>query len=166
MAAALLRARLVAHGEATAVHSAGFVSEGVPAPSEAVEVMRAIGIDLSDHRSRLVRPGMLATSTLVIGMTRQHAVDAVTMLPSVWSRCFTVAELLARGEAIGARRSGETISDWVARVNAGRTPSGTISLPLADDVPDPLGKRPRAFRRIRDQLATFTDRLALLIVSA
>jgi protein-tyrosine-phosphatase len=166
MAAALLRARLDEDDVGLRVASAGFMSDGAPAPPEVLDVMAAIGIDLSDHRSRLVRPELLAAADLIIGMTRQHVIDVADRMPDVWVRTFTLAEIGRRGENLGPRRQGETLSQWVSRLHGGRTRASILSLPLADDIPDPMGRRLRAYQRTRDVLTNKVEGLAALIVPA
>lgn len=50
------------------VDSAGFVAPGRPAPRHAIEVAARRGIDLSEHRSKLVAPGNWAGVELVLVM--------------------------------------------------------------------------------------------------
>ena len=127
MAAALLRARLAQRASAIAVDSAGFVSEGMPPPKEVLDAMSAVGLDLSDHRSRLVRPDMIKAADLVIGMTRQHVIDAALLAPGVWTRCFTAADLGSRGETVGPRLPGEE-SAFVGQPAPGRPDPGVHHL--------------------------------------
>jgi protein-tyrosine phosphatase len=167
MAAALLRSRLAQVG-ATGfeVESAGFVSEGRAVPPEVVEVMSPSGIDLSAHRSRLLRDELLDRADLILVMTRQHLVDLVVSRPEVWSRSFTLAEILHRAEVVGARHRGEDLPSWTARINAGRARAEILSLPLSDDVPDPIGEPLKDHERLRDLLVERVGRLTALLVPA
>jgi protein-tyrosine-phosphatase len=162
----MVRAELAPRGSEIRVDSAGFVSEGMPPPREVLDAMWAVGIDLSDHRSRLLRPAIVHTADLIVGMTRQHVIDVTELDPGVWSRSFTVAELAARGRAVGPRRGDETLRQWVSRVDAGRTRAATISLPLSDDISDPMGGRPKGYQRTRDVLAVMAAELVDLIAPA
>ena len=63
--------------------------------------MSAVGLDLSDHRSRLVTPELLHGADLVIGMARQHVMDLALLSPDTWERCFTIADVLRRGQRQG-----------------------------------------------------------------
>jgi protein-tyrosine phosphatase len=166
MAAALVSAGLARRGSDIRVGSAGFVSEGMPPPREVLDAMAAVGIDLSEHRSRLVRPAMVHTADLIVAMTRQHVIDVAVLDPSGWSRSFTVTELRARGAAVGPRLPGETLRQWVGRVHAGRTRASTIALPLSDDIPDPMGGRPKGYQKVRDLLAAMASDLVDLIAPA
>lgn len=166
MAAALVGAGLAPRGNEITVGSAGFVSEGMPPPKEVLDAMWAVGLDLSDHRSRRVRRETVQAADLVVGMTRQHAIDVALVDEDVWTRSFTVAELQTRGQAVGPRRDDETLRQWVARVHAGRTRASTITLPLSDDIPDPMGGRPKGYQKARDRLAAMATELVDLIAPA
>jgi protein-tyrosine phosphatase len=165
MAAALLRARLEERGDQRTVASAGLVSEGVPPPRQVIDAMWAVGLDLSDHRSRLVDVPMLHDADVVLAMTRQHLLDLNVMAPSTWGRMFTFAELIRRAEATG-NRGDETLAEWVGRLHAGRIRADLLGLPVTEDIADPMGGRPKAYQRTRDELSALTDRLARLLAPA
>jgi protein-tyrosine-phosphatase len=164
MASALLRSRLVRAGATgCTVESAGFVSAGRPVPPEVLEVMSALGLDLSDHRSRPVEEQVVDGADLILVMTRQHLVDLVVFRPEAWSRTFTLAEFLRRAEAVGGRRPGEDLRAWTARVNTGRARAEILNLPPSDDVPDPIGGTLKDHERVRDLLAESISRLTTLM---
>jgi protein-tyrosine-phosphatase len=166
MAAALLRRRVSPVRPPVAVASAGFVSAGVPAPPEVLAVMAALGLDLSDHRSRLVTPELVAAAGLVVAMARQHVLDLAVLIPDAWDRCFTFTDLLRRAELVGPRWPGEDLRRWAQRVSGDRTRASLVTLPISDDVPDPMGGYPKDYQRARDDLAVMTARLSALLSSA
>ena len=163
MAAALLRHRLRQLGTPVTVASAGFVTEDVPAPPEVLEAMAAVGLDLSDHRSRLVTPALLGDADLIVGMTRQHLIDLTLLAPPAWDRCFTFADLVRRGESADARRPSEGLRQFGRRLSAGRTRASVLNLPASDDFPDPMGGRRVDYERARDDLVRLTGRLGALL---
>jgi protein-tyrosine-phosphatase len=163
MAAALLRHSLRRSGNPITVASAGFVTEDVPAPPEVLDAMAAVGVDLSDHRSRVVTPALLEDVDLVVGMTRQHLIDLTLLAPHTWDRCFTFADLVRRGESAAARLPSESLRQWGWRLSADRTRVSLLSLPTSDDLPDPMGGRPLDYERTRDNLARLTGRLRALL---
>ena len=163
MAAALLASRLTAMGLSLDVGSAGFLGGGVAPPDPALQAMLDVGCDLSGHRSRRVDAELVASSQLIVGMTRQHVVDLAVLAPSEWERCFTFVDLVARGDQAGGRRAGEPISDWAGRLGRGRQRSALVNLNLSDDIRDPMGRRPSAYAKTRDQLAGLSARLADLL---
>jgi protein-tyrosine-phosphatase len=163
MAAALLRERLSRSGRPLTVGSAGFVSEGQPPPPEVLDAMRAVGLDLSDHRSRLVTPALLDDADLVVGMTRQHVIDLTLLAPGAWIQSFTFADLLRRAEAAGPRLPTEGVRKWARRLSGDRTRSSLVALSVSEDIPDPMGGRPTDYERARDDLARLTARLGTLL---
>lgn len=69
MAERYLERRLEERGLPIDVRSSGFVEqEGRPSPESAVRAAREFGVDLSDHRSRIVSPDELARSDVVFVM--------------------------------------------------------------------------------------------------
>lgn len=165
MAEALFRRQVAGRSEIT-VTSAGFLPPGVPCPQETLEVMEEVGVDLSAHRSGRLAPEMVAASSLVVTMTRQHLIDLALEFPTEWERCFTISGLLERATAIDPRGSGEELGSWVSRVNAGRQRADLLRLSTQGDIPDPIGGPVRAFRRVRDQLTGLAAALADLVVRA
>jgi protein-tyrosine-phosphatase len=166
MAAALLRHRLDQIDSPVTVGSAGFVSEGQPVPAEVRDTMWAVGLDLVDHRSRPVTPSMLLDADLVIGMARHHVIDLALLTPAAWDRCFTFADVLRRGKSAGPRRPSESVRRWAQRISGDRTRASLVGLPVSEDIPDPMGGRPRDYERARDDLAEMTARLAALVSPA
>ncbi len=76
MAEALLRATLVKRGqglEKLKVASFGLAAEGGQPPSaNSVKAMQRIGLDVSDHRSRLLTQADVDRSAVIFGMTESH----------------------------------------------------------------------------------------------
>jgi protein-tyrosine phosphatase len=66
VAAALLARELAAHG--ITVESAGFAGFNRPAPPDAVAAARRHGLDLADHRSRLVTVELARSADLIVVM--------------------------------------------------------------------------------------------------
>jgi protein-tyrosine-phosphatase len=159
MASALLAAALGGR-EDMSINSAGFVTEGQVPPAPVIELMADLGIDLSGHRSRRVTPDLVAGSDLVVGMTRQHAVDLSLMAGPHWSRCFTYVDLVDRARAVGPRKQRESFRGWLGRINGDRSRSSLLRLPISDDLPDPIGGPMRAFERTRDSLLELTAALS------
>jgi protein-tyrosine-phosphatase len=113
MAAALLARRLAALGVTVPVRSAGMIGGGDPPHPEVDSVMASYGIEITSHRSRIVRAADLTPASLVLAMSRDHLRHAVITEPEAWPRAFTLKELIRRGERIGPRPPGEPFSDWL-----------------------------------------------------
>ena len=163
MAAALLSRRLEEAGVKAAVSSAGLVFEGRPATDHGVAVMADRGIDTSGHRSRMLRPEIMATADLVIGMAREHIREAVVVAPDLWGRAFTLKEIVRLGEERGGRAPGEPLEQWLARLHQGRQRAALLGESAADDVADPIGGPRRSYQRTADELDDLTARLARLL---
>jgi protein-tyrosine phosphatase len=69
-AEAVFRSRLAAQSQTPVlIHSAGFVGSGRPVPQESLELALRRGLDLSGHRSQLVTPTNVRSSSLVVVMS-------------------------------------------------------------------------------------------------
>jgi protein-tyrosine-phosphatase len=73
----LRRANLM-QGRNTVISSAGFVGPDRPSPPEAVTAAAARGVDLTGHRSRLMRLGELRATDLVVVMEARQQRDITT----------------------------------------------------------------------------------------
>ena len=163
MAAALLAKRLDDAGLKAVVTSAGLLFDGRPATDHGQAVMAGRGLDTSGHRSRKLRPELLQGLDLVIGMARSHVREAVTMAPDIWSRAFTLKEIVRRGESLGGRSPGEPLDDWVARLHSGRRLPELLGESASDDVADPIGGPRKSYERTATELDDLTARLARLL---
>lgn len=162
MAEAFLRHRLEGIGVEATVHSAGLLSDGNPASSDGVEVLAAMGLDTSAHRSRRLSAELLAPSDLVLGMAREHVRESVLLAPDCWPRAFTLKELVRRGEERGARAPGQSFEEWLAKLHAGRSRKDLVGYSPEDDVADPIGRGAGFYRRTADELDDLVRRLVEL----
>ena len=163
MAAALLGRRLDEAGVKAAVSSAGLLFDGKPATDHGVAVMAGRGLDTSGHRSRRLRPDLVAGADIVVGMARSHVREAVALVPDAVGRAFTLKEIVRRGEERGGRAPGEPLEAWLARLHAGRRISDLLGESGADDVADPIGGPRRGYQRTAEELDDLTARLARLL---
>ena len=163
MAKGFFRARCAALGCEVTVASAGSLGEGVGPPEEVIEVMAHRDIDISTHCSRLLSPELVRAADVVVGMARQHLIEVITLAPDAWERCFTLVDLVRRGEAMGRREESDELAAWVRRVQGGRSRSSLLALDLGDDIDDPMGGRPVVFERVADRLDDLVTRLATLL---
>jgi protein-tyrosine phosphatase len=162
VAEALLRERLREAGVDATVWSAGHLEAGNPASPHGVDLLAARGIDLSAHRSQGFTPEEIRRADLVIGMAREHVIDAVGQSREAWGKTFTLKELVKRGRAMGPRRAGEPLEAWLARVHAGR--SAAELMRGGDlDVADPIGQPRRAYERMVSELEGLIDELFWLV---
>jgi len=119
-------------GDLFEVGSAGVAAcEGLPATSEAVEVMKERGLDLSSHRSRPVTLDLVTRSELVLCMERAHKDSLVEAYPWAADRIFTLKGYA--GEAAGA---GD------------------------EDVQDPIGRGIEAYRKAAEEIERASEAAA------
>jgi protein-tyrosine phosphatase len=159
MAEALMRHRGGRSGSSLEVASAGFQTEGEAPPPDTIKVMARRGIDVSDHRSRMVTPADLQAADLVVGMTRTHVWDAALLEPTALTRSFVFGELVRLNESIGRRQSGESIGDWIGRLNGARS-HGIVGSTQSEEIPDPYGRRTRAHERAAREIEKLELELA------
>jgi protein-tyrosine phosphatase len=163
IAAALLTARLRELQVNAVVESAG-LREAEPILDEAVfDALDEQGVDLRVHRSRLLDAAMVTPATIILGLEREHVREAVLLDPSVWPRTFTLKEIVRRGEATGARRHGESIEEWIARVQGDRVQHELLGADPIDDVVDPYGGAPGDYEDAADEIDGLVTRLVQLL---
>jgi protein-tyrosine phosphatase len=163
MAEALLRDRLRSRGIEATVSSAGITFDGRAATNEAIRAASQYGLDISSHRSRLMNAEMVLGADLVIGMERLHAREAIVLGDSLLARCFTLKELVRRGEAVGGRQQDEAINEWLSRANAGRRPLELLGESEDDDVADPYLGSPRIYASCIAEIDDLVERLVNLM---
>jgi protein-tyrosine phosphatase len=164
MAEGLLRSYLSEAGVPASVGSAGLLPGGSPATDDACAVMSLRGIDIRRHRSRILNPAIARGTPLIIGMTRQHVREACVTYGAPIARTFTLKELVRRGEQVGPRGQGETVSAWLARVGVGRQTSDLLGNDPADDVADPVGRPREFYERTVLELEDLLSRFVRLLV--
>lgn len=159
-AAALLRRHSA--GLPVVVDSFGTLEQrGAPALPQAIRTARSFGIDLIEHRARLLGTGQLAGSDLVIGFEPFHVAHAVVTGGVPRSRAFLLAEL-ARAlddSSVQALRDVSELCALVARVEAVRTAGHWLPV----SIPDPVGGSDRRFLETYEEIeriiATIARRL-------
>lgn len=161
MAEVLLRARLEDVAPDVVVGSAGLLFDGRPAERNAVKAVSRLGLDLSGHRSQIISAELLAGTSVVIGMERQHLIEITDLDPNLFARSFTLPELVRSVDVMGPRSEGMDLRSWVERAGSMRTPDDYLHRDPASEIADPMGGSGRTFRACADQidrlLATFVD---------
>jgi protein-tyrosine phosphatase len=102
MAAAIFRKKLEEAsrsepelGRGWRVESAGtWARQGYPAALLSQLVLESMGIDLRDHRSRIVSSELLAAFNLILTMERGHKEALAAEFPELASRIFTVSQMV------------------------------------------------------------------------
>jgi protein-tyrosine-phosphatase len=81
----------------------------------------------------------------------------------LFSRCFTLKELVRRGEAAGPRRRDEQLDAWLARVSTDRRPMELLGESAEDDVADPYLGSPKVYAACIAELDDLVQRLVDLV---
>jgi protein-tyrosine-phosphatase len=121
-------------------------------------------VDLSAHTSRQLSTDDLTAADVVVTMTRQQLREVVLQLPDVWPHAFTLLELVRRGEDVGPRIPGNSMSEWFDLVHRGRERKDMIGTLRRDDIPDPYGGPDAGYRRMANAVAELMERLGLLLL--
>lgn len=163
MAALLMRHRLARRAPDVHVHSAGLLPGGRPVTPETMDVMDDWGLDASAHRSRQLTAELVAAADLVLGMERRHVAEASVLVPAAWPRSFTLKEIVRRGEQVGPRPPGQSLSDWLAAVHAGRATVDLVGASEADDIADPVVSMRVGFKQTAAEIDDLLARLERLV---
>lgn len=166
-AAALLRRRIADHGPVqTTVASAGTMQTAGPPPEPLITEAAAYGIDLAPHIPRQVTPEDLHHADLIVGMTREHLRDAVLLDQTVFPRTFTLRELVRRSTDAAPRPADLELPEWLSTLHRGRRHVDLIGESRTDDIEDPMGGPPAAYRRMLSEVAPLVDALHTLLWGA
>lgn len=141
------------------VSSAGTAGwDGSPAMPESVDAAEGFGVDISAHRGRRITTGMAREADLLLCMAAEHRVAIVAATPDLSDRTFTLKELVRILDALPASEEG--IGERLRAAHALRA-SGEAPRSRDDDVADPLGQPPEAYRAIAWELHGLIDRLVV-----
>lgn len=145
------------------IDSAGIrAPEGAGFDERMAAAARRLGVDVSAHSARRLSAEDLATADLVVYFERAHAAPISALLPSASLRMISFGALVAVAE-MGA--------GWPDRPPAGAVRERAELLlsrrvrvphpPLASDwdVPDPIGRSRRTYRRSAERIVTGVDAL-------
>jgi len=155
MAAGLAQAALGDDGRVI-FRSAGFVKAGRPATREAVKVMAELGVDISRHRSALVKDAIVSNPDLIICMTCQHLRSTVDLKPSLLARTFTFAELVDLCERYGARAESQPLAGYLEHIGSSRNIAELSRSSGRGDISDPIGKSLAAYQQCAGELHKLT----------
>jgi glycine hydroxymethyltransferase len=144
------------------VESAGTSAWGDgEATPEAVEALRELGIDISEHQARRLGRSMIESADLVLGLAAEHREAVLRIAPEALSRTFTLKELVALMEARPVESTGDPFRRLRAAAATGSEVRSSPYQPvLADeDVADPLGLGLHAFRASAWEIEDLVRRL-------
>lgn len=160
MGEALLRRALeeAGHGDVEVASFGTWGLTGSPATGEAVEVMRAQGVDISSHRARALERADVEGADLILAMTSVHLREIEDLAPGSESKVMLMKEL---AELQPDRPLSGSLEDRLAGLLAARRPPWRREL----DLDDPMGLPVFAYERAARQIHEGIDRLAALLLS-
>jgi protein-tyrosine-phosphatase len=102
MAVALFQKKVKAKGlQGWYTGSAGtWARDGYPAAENSRKMMAQFGMDITRHRSRVVRSPLLESADLILTMERGHKEAIQAEFPQVKARVFLLSELVGAGQDI------------------------------------------------------------------
>ena len=96
-----MRARLGEAARNWRIESAGtWAVYGEQAAPRAIKVLKARGIDLSAHRSRVVDPNMLSQMRLILVMEKGHKEALQVEFPRYASKVFLLSEMVGEADKV------------------------------------------------------------------
>jgi protein-tyrosine phosphatase len=150
------------------VSSAG--TDAVPGAAmhrHAAKVLAEVGADPQGFRSRPLSAPMVAAADLVLTATREQRARCVTLVPAALPRTFTFRQFARLAAAVDAERlPGAPPSDRARALLAESIAVRTTLQPVPpdeDDLPDPVARPVRAFRRCARDIERVCGLLAKLI---
>jgi len=164
MAEALLRAHLEDLEIPARVRSAGTMAWEAPATSDAVEVMRELGLDISRHQSTPLGVEIIEESDLILGMTRDHIGRVVSIVPAAADRAFLIGEFVRLAGELGPPEADEDFDSWFRRLAAAR-PHRRMLGRSRDEVADPLGEPIERYRSTAARLDAELREVARLLAT-
>jgi protein-tyrosine-phosphatase len=97
MAEGLLKSKVSGEVDDWRIESAGtWTINGEPAALNARIAMQEMGIEIDDHRSRIINPGIIDEFSLIITMERGHKEALRIEFPQVASRVYLLSEMVGK----------------------------------------------------------------------
>jgi protein-tyrosine-phosphatase len=143
-------------GRRWTVASAGTTAHRAIADPDTTAAAASMGVDVSEHRSRVVGTADIDRADLILTMTREHLRHLVTESPGAWPKTFTLRELLRRASALPP---AESTAAWLAAAGAGRRAADPMPACTDDDVADPYRRGRAANEAMVRELAALTAEL-------
>jgi protein-tyrosine phosphatase len=136
------------------------VREARPPIEGAITEAAALGVDISEHRSRPLRAAKLAETDLVLGFESIHVAQAVVEAGAPRERAFTILEFVR----LGARLQPPLILDPVERARRMVTAAHTqrFTAPAVDpalEFPDPLAGPESAYPTVVARIQELSDQV-------
>lgn len=132
--------------------------DGFPMDPISARLTQEYGGDPSGHLSSALTKTVAGDADLLLGMTRDHVIDASRRFPALLLRGFTLIEFARVLPFVMSELPLPSVEDPAARLravvrlaaaNRGRAPSSEGS----DDIEDPIGRSEATHARVAEQIA-------------
>jgi protein-tyrosine phosphatase len=119
---------------------------------QSLRVLQERGIDSDGFVSQLLTTRIAIDADLILGLSREHRAVARQLAPVRWKRMYALREITLRAPVDGA-------------MDIGQMPNGPDPTDPRLDIEDPIGKDPRVFDNVADEITTAVDDLVTWIVA-
>src|SRR6201995_1750041 len=92
MAEGIFRQAIQGHGHFRVVSAGLGAMEGQPPSAHAVTAVKELGIDISNQRSRMLTPALVAQADYIFGMTHSHVDTVMLLYPHAAEKTFLLRE--------------------------------------------------------------------------
>lgn len=143
------------------VKSAGLrVGAGYYPAAETLAIAKERGVDGEALRSVQLAGEMLEAADLVVTMTADHATDVLALAPEAVEKTFTLKEVAALVAALPPSDPSTDRGKVLERIaEAHRLRSESPGTNPPEDVSDPLGMPPDAYREVASEIEDAVDQL-------
>ena len=160
---ALLEQYAQDRGVDVVVRSAGFSEAGGEPPTDnAVRLLQARGIDVSDYLSHYLDAAGVLGADLIVTAEHEQVVAIAGRWPQVYANTFTLPEIVELGERIGPRGPRPAV-EWLKTLHAERPdPLGYLDTKVGE-IADPTGQSPATWTAALNLIDDLTARLVTLL---
>ena len=162
MMANLFEQHAAAAGLANLTQSAGFADGGEEPTDNTVRYLATRGVDVSGYKSHWMTDHSIRGAHLIVTAEKAHVIAIAGRWPESFGYTFTLPELVERGEAVGPR-GNRRLKEWLGDVNNGRPATLDYLDTEIDEIADPTGRSPAAWKAAWEEIDDLTRRLVTLL---
>jgi protein-tyrosine phosphatase len=118
------------------------------------KVMAELGVPIDDHRTIELDSNLVDWADLIVGMSREHARDAVRAFPDAAQKTYTLKGLL---ELLPSLPAYDDTEAWLEAAWQMRDRADAVA---SADIEDPIGEREAAYRRVATEIQELIERFA------
>lgn len=161
----MLTRHLAVLGVEGSVHAAGFGEPGLAPTADTTRYLATRGIDVSVRRSRRVGAADVERADLIVTAERMHVVEIAGRWPDAFERTMTLPEVVQRSRAVDVSACID-LAALLDAVSIGRPHHLDYLDADIDEIPDPTGEPPGAWRATIEVIDALTAELAALLAAS